>query len=60
LSGKQTFQPLFSAAPIWHKRFQQLDGLHSIRINKRWRLVFRWDGGRGEAEDLYLDDHSYD
>lgn len=36
-----------------------LDGLHSIRVNKQWRLVFRWDGGRGEASDLYLDDHSY-
>ena len=36
-----------------------LDGLHSIRVNKQWRLVFRWDGRRGEASDLYLDDHSY-
>jgi proteic killer suppression protein len=36
-----------------------LDGLHSIRGNKQWRLVFRWDGGRGEAEGVYLDDHSY-
>ncbi len=36
-----------------------LDGFHSIRVNKQWRLVFRWDSGRGEATDLYLDDHSY-
>ncbi|MEZ2330398.1 type II toxin-antitoxin system RelE/ParE family toxin [Mesorhizobium sp. RCC_202] len=36
-----------------------LEGYHSIRLNKQWRLVFRWDGGRGEATDLYLDDHSY-
>ena len=36
-----------------------LDGLHSIRVNKRWRLVFRWDNSRGEAKDVYLDDHSY-
>ncbi len=36
-----------------------LDGLHSIRVNKQWRLIFRWDGGRGEASDVYLDDHSY-
>jgi len=36
-----------------------LDGLHSIRVNKRWRLVFRWDSGRGEAKDVYPDDHSY-
>lgn len=36
-----------------------LAGHHSIRVNKQWRLVFRWDGGRGEATDIYLDDHSY-
>jgi len=35
-----------------------LDGLYSIRVNQR-RLVFQSDGGRGEAADVYLDDHSY-
>src|ERR1700687_2121493 len=37
----------------------KLDGFHSIRVNKQWRLVFRWDGSRGEAGDVYLDHHSY-
>jgi proteic killer suppression protein len=36
-----------------------LAGFHSIRVNNQGRLVFRWDGGSGEAEGLYLDDHSY-
>lgn len=36
-----------------------LDGFHSIRDNKQWRLIFRWQGERGEATDLYLDNHSY-
>jgi toxin HigB-1 len=36
-----------------------LEGFHSIRVNKQWRLVFEWDGGRGEATGVYLDDHSY-
>jgi proteic killer suppression protein len=36
-----------------------LAGFHSTRVNSQWRLVFRWDGGRGEAEGVYLDDHSY-
>ena len=36
-----------------------LDGFHSIRVNKQWRLIFRWDGDRGEASGVYLDDHSY-
>lgn len=36
-----------------------LEGFHSIRVNKQWRLVFRWNGARGEATGVYLDDHSY-
>jgi proteic killer suppression protein len=36
-----------------------LDGYHSIRVNEQWRLIFRWDGDRGEASDVHLDDHSY-
>jgi proteic killer suppression protein len=36
-----------------------LTGLHSIRVNEQWRLIFRWDGQRGEADGIYLDDHSY-
>ncbi len=43
--------------------FEKLSGklaeFHSIRVNKQWRLIFRWDGGRGEASNVYLDDHSY-
>jgi toxin HigB-1 len=31
----------------------------SIRVDKKWRLVFNWDGARGEASDLYLDNHDY-
>ena len=37
----------------------ELKGYHSIRINRQWRLVFQWDGSRGEASEVYLDDHSY-
>lgn len=36
-----------------------LAGLHSIRVNRQWRLVFAWDGGKGEAGDVCLDDHGY-
>ena len=36
-----------------------LAGYHSIRVNLQWRLVFQWDGGRGEATGVYLDDHGY-
>src|ERR1700742_1283578 len=43
--------------------FEKLRGslaeFHSIRVNQQWRLIFRWDGGRGEAAGIYLDDHSY-
>ena len=36
-----------------------LAGYHSIRVNRQWRLVFRWSSGQGKASDIYLDDHSY-
>ncbi len=36
-----------------------LAGLHSIRVNRQWRLIFAWDGSKGEARDIYLDDHGY-
>ena len=43
--------------------FEKLRGAladwHSIRVNEQWRLVFCWHGGRGEASDVYLDNHSY-
>jgi proteic killer suppression protein len=37
----------------------KLAGWHSIRVNQQYRLIFQWDGARGEARELYLDDHSY-
>lgn len=36
-----------------------LEGFCSVRVNRQWRLIFRWDGSKGEARDLYLDDHGY-
>ncbi len=37
----------------------RLAGFRSIRVNKQWRLIFEWDGSKGEARGVYLDDHSY-
>lgn len=43
--------------------FEKLRGsladYHSLRVNRQWRLIFRWNNQRGEASDVYLDDHSY-
>lgn len=36
-----------------------LAGLHCIRVNKQFRLVFNWNGHLGEAANVYLDDHNY-
>jgi toxin HigB-1 len=36
-----------------------LAGFHSIRVNRQWRLIFRWEAARGEASEVYLDDHGY-
>jgi toxin HigB-1 len=60
LSGGHTDQDL-RVPPSNHfeKLRGNLMGLHSIRVNNQWRLVFQWDGSRGKAEGVYLDDHSY-
>ncbi len=36
-----------------------LKGSHSIRVNRQWRLIFRWNGETGEANDIYLDKHEF-
>ncbi|MCF6187299.1 MAG: type II toxin-antitoxin system RelE/ParE family toxin [Desulfobulbaceae bacterium] len=36
-----------------------LNGKCSIRINKQWRLIFIWEDSRGEAGEIYLDNHDY-
>ena len=36
-----------------------LEGKHSIRINKQWRLIFEWDGSDGKATGIYLDKHEH-
>ena len=36
-----------------------LAGFHSIRVNSQRRLIFLWNNSRGEAQEVYLDDHSY-
>jgi proteic killer suppression protein len=36
-----------------------LAGWSSIRVSDRWRLIFQWGGGRGEAASVYLDNHCY-
>lgn len=37
-------------------RFEQLsgdlEGLHSIRVNDRWRLVFRWQDGNAHRVEV--------
>jgi proteic killer suppression protein len=37
----------------------RLAGRCSIRVNNQWRLVFEWNGSRGEAANVYLDNHDY-
>jgi len=36
-----------------------LEGWRSIRVTGQWRLIFEWDGRRGEATNIYLDSHKY-
>ena len=43
--------------------FEKLSGKQkdkcSIRVNIQWRIIFIWDDERGEADDIYLDNHTY-
>jgi proteic killer suppression protein len=49
-----------TATPQYFEKLRgKLEGFHSIRANSQWRLIFRWDGRRGEASGVYLDDHGY-
>jgi toxin HigB-1 len=43
----------------FEKLHRNLAGWHSIRVNEQWRLIFLWDGGKGEAGKIYLDKHTY-
>ena len=43
----------------FEKLRRNLTGFRSIRLDDQWRLIVRWHGGRGDAEGIYLDDHSY-
>jgi proteic killer suppression protein len=44
-------------------RFERLvgkmKGWCSIRVNRQWRLIFKWDEEYGEASQIYLDPHEY-
>jgi toxin HigB-1 len=35
-----------------------LGGWHSVRANEQWRLIFQWNSSRGEASEVYIDNHS--
>jgi proteic killer suppression protein len=37
----------------------RLQDWHSIRVTDSWRLVFHWNGERGEASKVYFDNHGY-
>ena len=43
--------------------FEQLNGplvgLYSIRVTRKWRLLFAFQGETGQATNVYLDPHDY-
>jgi proteic killer suppression protein len=41
----------------FEKLIGKLEGSHSIRVNRQWRLIFRWSDGK--ANGVSLNDHSY-
>jgi toxin HigB-1 len=43
----------------FEKLLGNLNELHSIRVNKQWRLIFQWSNTKGEASNIYLDNHTH-
>ncbi len=43
----------------FEKLIGQLKGSCSIRVNDQYRLLFLWNDEQGEADGVYLDDHSH-
>jgi toxin HigB-1 len=43
----------------FEKRKGVLTGWYSIGVNEQWRVAIRWHGGKGEASEVYFDNHSY-
>jgi len=35
----------------------KLSGFWSVRINKQWRLIFKWDELKSNAYKIYIDDY---
>jgi len=35
-----------------------LAGFFSVRINKQWRVIFKWDDQQKNAFDVYIDDYN--
>lgn len=55
-------EPGISLSDLAHRRGNRLEALsgnragqHSIRINRRWRICFRWDDG--DAYDVEIVDY---
>ncbi|PDT64699.1 hypothetical protein CO683_36515 [Bradyrhizobium ottawaense] len=50
---------LLQSSNHFEKLRGKLQRFHSIRINSQWRLISRWDGSRGDASEVNLDNHNY-
>lgn len=60
IGRKAGFRAVASAAYRSASRLRgNLAGFHTIGINQQWRLIFRWDETRREADGICLDAHSY-
>lgn len=35
------------------KLIGNLKGFYSIRINKQWRIIFKWDSGNASEVEIY-------
>lgn len=58
INAAVTYKDLMSPPGNRYEELEgKLKGYSSIRVNKQYRLIFRWVNGK--AQDLYLDPHEY-
>ena len=56
---KSSCADLIRASTSLFQAPEGVDGRVKPGQDETWRLVFLWVGSRGEAEGVYLDNHSY-
>ncbi len=59
MSAIEEIYSIYELKKLFEKLSGKLKDKCSIRVNNQWRIIFIWDDERGEADGIYLDNHTY-